>query len=226
MPITGATIVRLAEIGQQKTTELWEEWLAELRKELLPTAFDTVDADSNIAAADRELDVGRGRGYDEPWSFERIKPITGDWEETSRIDSGETYGWPDGSIDSYEPYLVFVGTGDVTGATLALGFKSSGEIVGFVLGAGGGSKRGLTVFWPTDDDTDEVISMIRGGGKKGRAGFKSNETLPGAYQGFRVEMLPDRVAGKWNVRGVVANSDDHKTMLNHTALQAKLRGLI
>lgn len=47
-----------------------------------------------------------------------------------------------------------------------------------------------------------------------------------AYSGFKVQMLCDRVAGKWNVQAVVANADDFETMLAHAALQAKLRRLI
>jgi len=38
-------------------------------------------------------------------------------------------------------------------------------------------------------------------------------------------VLRDRKAGKWNVQAVVAKADDYKSMLGHTTLQAKLRGL-
>jgi hypothetical protein len=69
-----------------------------------------------------------------------------------------------------------------------------------------------------------MISMIRGGG--GPAGFGPTTALPPAYSGFTTAMLRDRVAGKRDVQAVVADADDHETMLNHTALQAKLRGLI
>jgi hypothetical protein len=227
MVITEEKLIRLAEIGEQKTKEMWEEWLAELRKDVVPGGFDTVGSDSNNAAAD-QLAADRSRGYDAPWSFEKINPITGGWVETSRVESGETYLWPDGNVVRYKPFVTYSGTGDLTGALLALGYRPTGEVVGFIVGAGGGSKRALTVFFPTDDHatTDEVISMIKGGGDRGRAGFKANDPLPEAYQGFRAEMLASRVSGKWNVQAVVAKADDHTTMLNHTALQAKLRGLI
>ena len=38
-------------------------------------------------------------------------------------------------------------------------------------------------------------------------------------------MLSSRKAGRWNVLGVLTHADGRKAMLEHTALQAKLRGL-
>ena len=67
--------------------------------------------------------------------------------------------------------------------------------------------------------------MIRGGGPRGRSGFGPGEALPEAYRRFAVELLRDRVAGKWGVQGVVVKEDDADAMLVHTALQARLRGL-
>jgi hypothetical protein len=59
----------------------------------------------------------------------------------------------------------------------------------------------------------------------GRGGFGPSDQLPDAYEPFTTAMLRGRIAGKWNVRAVVANRDDHATMLAHTALQARLRKL-
>jgi hypothetical protein len=160
------------------------------------------------------------------WAF-GSETVTGGWEEVSS-ENGVTYRWPDATINTYNPFVTYRGTGDFAGITLALGYrKTNGEVIGFLLGGGGGSKRGLTVFFNADDyaQTNEKVSMIRGGGQTGRAGFGPGEVLPPAYHGFKTEVLGDRVAGKWNVQAVVAKEDDVQAMLSHTALQARLRGL-
>jgi hypothetical protein len=51
-------------------------------------------------------------------------------------------------------------------------------------------------------------------------------TRPAEYQASKTAVLGQRIKGKWNVQAVVAKDDDAQTMLNHTALQARLRGLI
>jgi hypothetical protein len=108
---------------------------------------------------------------------------------------------------------------------LALGHEGE-EIAGFVIGPGG-SKRAVTYFWPTDDfpTTREKVSLVKGGGARGRSGFEPHDATPSAYAGFRIEVLCDRVSGKWRRQAVVVATDDFKAMLAHTALQAKLRGL-
>ncbi len=225
MSITQEKAVRMVEIFRDKVDDLAGALIAELRQE-----SETVeDVDAKIAADDRDL-VDRPSGYDQPWSFNGIPVIRTTWMKTGE-QQGETYGWPDGSSDTYTPFVTYVSKpapGWPTIMTLGLGYKDNGEVIGFVLGAGGGSKRGITVFWNADDiaTSNEKLSMIRGGGKTGRAGFGEDDPLPDAYVGFEVEMLRDRVAGKWNVKAVVADAHDHETMLNHTALQAKLRGLV
>ena len=85
---------------------------------------------------------------------------------------------------------------------LALGYLDNGDVVGFVLATSGGSKRGITYFFQTDDfdQTKEKISMIRGGGPRGRSGFAPHEPVPEAYRGFKTGVLKTRRAGKWNVR--------------------------
>jgi hypothetical protein len=161
----------------------------------------------------------------ESWSLDDTVP-TGDWEELGRS-TNETYKWPDGNVDRYTEFVSYPGTGGFTGMTLALGYLNNGDPVGFVRGTRGGSKRGITYFFPADDfeRTNEKVSMIRGGGPKGRSGFAPHEPLPKTYSGFNTDVLRDRKAGKWNVQAVVAKADDYKSMLGHTTLQAKLRGL-
>jgi hypothetical protein len=212
--------VRLVEITKRKADELFEELIAELQRQGVKVAAPV--AEDEIEATDP---TARPAGYDEPWSLGDKAP-SGGWNETGR-ESGVTYKWPDGNVDHYTDFVTYQGTGGFTGTTLALGYLNRGDVVGFVLGAGGGSKRGITYFFPTDDfeKTNEKVSMIRGGGERGRGGFGPGDSLPGAYDGFKIEMLRARRDGKWNVQAVVAEADDHDTMLSHTAIQAKLRGL-
>jgi hypothetical protein len=167
----------------------------------------------------------RATGYDEVWSL-GDSLMSGEWHEIKR-EEDITYVWPDSSVDTYSEFVSFSGSGDFMGMTLALGYDQKGNVVGFVLGAGGGSKRGLTVFFPADDfaESGELVSMIRGGGATGRSGFAPGETLPASYGRFTTDVLRDRVAGKWNVQAVVAKLDDQNAMLAHTALQARLRNI-
>jgi hypothetical protein len=140
----------------------------------------------------------------------------------------EFYRWPDGNVDRYEEYVRYRGTGAFAGGQFALGHLSNGDVVGFVLGPGGGSKRGLTYFFAADDfhRSNERVSMIRGGGPHGRAGFSPLEPRPEAYAAFKLQPLRERKAGKWNVQAVVVDAEDTQAMLLHTALQARLRGLV
>lgn len=208
--MTEEAAVRMVEITQRKANELFEELIAELTRDGV------------------ELDERRERGlagYHQPWLVGDLQLADGGWMEIDRSVS-ETYGWPDGSIETFRPMVTYTGTGLRTGITLSLGHEVRGNVVGFI--GSGASRRGLTVFFPADDfeTSNEMISMIRGGGDSGRAGFGPVATLPDAYRSFEVGILKDRVAGKYNVQAVVAKADDFETMLSHTALQAKLRGLI
>lgn len=157
-------------------------------------------------------------------------PPRGTWLEVRR-EPNVTYTWPDGNVDEYEEYVIYRGTGDFDGMQLALGYIGDGihegDVVGFHLGEGAGSKRGITYFFPADDfdQTNEKISMIRGGGEHGRSGFAPGAILPRSYGELSTDVLRARKAGKWNVQAVVADAEDHDAMLTHTALQARLRGL-
>jgi hypothetical protein len=192
---------------------------AELRTGVGEDAPAESDAEA-IVGTDRIAEVSN-----DVWSLDDTK-LDGEWEEVRR-ETGVTYGWPDGNLDEYDEYVVYRGTRGFSGLSLALGYLANGDVVGFVLGPGTGSKRGITYFFPTDDfrKTSEKISMIRGGGPRGRSGFAPGEVLPAGYAGFKIDVLRDRKAGKWNVQGVVARDTDHVPMLGHTALQARLRGL-
>lgn len=157
-----------------------------------------------------------------------LKPLVGGWRETETL-TGQTYRWPDGNIDEYSRLVRFSGSGDFEGMNLGLGYKVGGDTIGFVFSSDGKSKRGIVYFQAADDfdETAEVVSMIRGNGLTGRRGFSPEEPRPPAYADFKLESLKDRVSGpgKWNVLAVVAKVSDTDTMLDHTALQARLRGL-
>jgi hypothetical protein len=207
--------VRLVEITQQKANELFDEIKAELMR-----ADD--GAGSDVAGTDPTLGVAGGSGA---WMLDERSP-SGSWEEAGSSE-GETYKWPDKNVDEYDEFVRYRGTGGFEGISLALGYLQNGDVVGFVLGAGGGSKRGITYFFPADDfaESGQKVSMIRGGGPRGRSGFGPGDPIPSGYSGFETATLRDRKAGKWNVLGVVVAEDDFEAMLRHTALQAKLRGL-
>ena len=218
MSITSEQAVRLVEITQRKADELFEELIAELSRDVGIASRDAVEQTDPTGFA------ASAQGASE-WSLGDTT-LSGDWEEIRR-ESGVTYRWPDGNLDEYTDFASYRGRGDYAGMNLALGYLTDGDAVGFVLGAGVGSKRGITYFFPADDfaESNEKVSMIRGGGPRGRSGFAPGETLPKGYDALETDVLRDRVAGKWNVQAVVARADDFATMLAHTALQAKLRGI-
>lgn len=220
MTITADQAVKLVEITQRKADELFDEVIAKLRN---IEATSKVGSFGEVTETEQTAPVAGG-GTSDTWSLGN-ETFSGAWDEIGR-QNGVTYTWPDGNVDEYTEFVSYLGRGGYSGQKLALGFLRSGDVIGFVLGSGG-SKRGITYFFPTDDfeQTGEKVSMIRGGGPRGRSGFAPSEALPAGYTGFKTDVLRDRKAGKWNVQGVVADEHDHATMLGHTALQARLRRL-
>jgi hypothetical protein len=203
--------IALIDIAQRKTNELFDELRAELVGE--------------PPSESRELD-GADEKPLEAWTLER-SALSGTWSKVEELD-GETYKWPDGNVDEYDLFRIFEGARDFAGLRLALGRNQAGEWIGFVLGPNGvASKRGLVYFQRADDfeETHQLVSMIRGGGANGRGGFDPEGATPAVYGGIEVASLRERRAGKWNVKAVVASDDDADTMLTHTAIQARLRGL-
>jgi hypothetical protein len=217
--MTEEQALQLLTITRQKTDELFEELIAALRNAPAPIHAERIEVVGPLHPTPRSSP----EHLEGPSPLEG-PPLNGDWEEIGRS-ATETYDWPDGNHDEYVEFVSYRGTGDYAGMSLALGYRPEGDVVGFVLGEG--PKRGITWFYPADDfdQTREKVSLIRGGGPNGRSGFAPDEPLPSAYGGFKVDVLRHRKAGKWNVQGVVAKEDDYKTMLGHTALQARLRGL-
>jgi hypothetical protein len=214
----------MIDTQQMEVLELGRRKFNEFIDGCLEIVAGEADAVVDRAAADRPTHGYQARHGS--WSLDD-ETLTIEWKETGR-QTDATYRWPDGNLDQYDRFVTYHGSNDDgSGFTLALGYLLNGDVVGFVLGTGGGAERGITYFFPADDatTTHEKVSMIRGGGETGRAGFKPGEALPQAYAGIKTDVLRDRVAGKWNVQAVVAKEDDFETMLNHTAIQARLRGL-
>jgi hypothetical protein len=213
------TAVQIVEVFRRKSNEAFDEIVEMLREDRL-----TIDVGPISEEVDGTDPAGRASGYDEPWSLGNTS-LSGFWDFV-RTEDGVTYMWPDKNVDHYSKFVIYNGTGDFEGMTMALGYDPNGNVVGFVI-SGGGSKRGITVFFPAEDfpQTNEKVSMIRGGGERGRSGFGPNDPLPPAYEDYSTDMLRDRVPGKWNVQAVVADAEDYETMLGHTAIQARLRGL-
>ena len=75
--------------------------------------------------------------------------------------------------------------------TIGLGYEANGNVVGFILGGGGGSKPRFDRVLPADHlgTTNEKVSMIRGGGQRGRSGFAPGEALPPTYAGYKTDLL-------------------------------------
>ncbi|HZT15700.1 MAG TPA: hypothetical protein VFA19_07095 [Gaiellaceae bacterium] len=199
------------EIIRTKANEAFDEIIERLRRDEM----------------EGTAQAGRSSGsHGMVWSLGETT-LSGEWEFV-RKEQGVAYVWPDKSVSEFDRFDIYRGNSGFTGITIALGYEPNGNVVGFVLGGGGGSKRGLTVFFPADDfsTSNEKVSMIRGGGQRGRSGFAPGDALPPAYASYKTDVLRSRVAGKWNVQAIVADAADVATMAAHTAIQARLRGLV
>lgn len=186
-------------------------------------------------AGDAIAILERESGHDaesrgEPTAEAANGPVSGDWHEIDRL-RDQSYSWPDGSVDEYGEIVVYEGSAPFAGMRLGIGQNAdparNGETQVFIYGSRGGSARPLTVFFRADDfaSSHELVSMIRGREASLKT-FGPTLPLPASYGQFKTDVLGRRIRGKWNVQAVVAKDDDHKTMLTHTALQARLRRLV
>jgi hypothetical protein len=152
-----------------------------------------------------------------------------------------TYAWPT-LLEEYDPFDIYEGElVDGTTARYAIGHCERQRVWGrdrlykivFRLGRAGGSKQPICEFLEADDadDTHEFVAIVRGsGGPRGQRMFDPSEDLPELYSGLRIETYRDRIAGTpqftgWNKLAVVANADDHESMLRHAFNQVQLRHL-
>ncbi len=222
---TEATFLQIIERARGKANEFFDELVAEFASEVR----EAPDAGT--------IQPGGSKGLLEPkdkWHLDR-EPTAFRWMQTGEPE-GETYRWPDGNVDEYVRFMTFEGGPPLKEGVhsremnLGIGFLENGEVVGFVMSNDGSSKRGIAYFQRTDtfETSGELISMIRGGGERGRSGFPPDGPPPAAYKKFDLESLRERKEGKWNVLGITANPNDADglaAVLDHTALQARLRGL-
>lgn len=209
MEITGSNsevVLKAVQIARRKVNEFFDE----LEVEILESK----------GSAEAE---GRSSDDSKVWVLDR-EPLRGSWVKTSE-ESDQSYRWPDGNVDQYVKFTRYAGKGDYLGLEAAIGYKANGEVIGFLVTKA--DKRGLVFFQPADDfeDTGELLSMVRGGGDSGKAGFHPNSPEPPAYAEMKLQSLKQRIHGKWNVLAVVAKPTDIDSILGHTALQARLRGL-
>ena len=166
----------------------------------------------------------------------RVRPespdLPDDWRVLQERD-GESYRWPK-RRDAYSPYRVFMGTTRAEGAVqIGLGEtiranawgRDRKYVVAFL--SGGSPQHPLVEFVAADDfeDTRELVAVIRGS-DGGRRMYGIGDKLPAAYlERFRTQIYNERVVhpGVWNKLVVVANEDDHETMLNHALIQSRRR---
>ena len=157
----------------------------------------------------------------------------GEWRLVREL-QGQSYAWPR-EREPYERYRVFAGDTRRNGTVhIAIGeaerAKAWGKdrkyLIAFL--SSGAPQVPLVELLEVDDfeSTRELVAVIRGsdGGKKM---YGPGDTLPDIYvERFRTELYRDRVVypRSWNKLAVIANEDDHATMLNHALLQARRRG--
>jgi hypothetical protein len=145
---------------------------------------------------------------------------------------GETWTWGD-QRETYAPFRVFRGATAGGTVRLALGECKRTEVRGrnrryiitfFIRPTG--SKRPISEFLETDDyeERGDLIAVIKGSDGGARM-YDPTDSLPGVYQGFRIETYRDRIdyPGSFHKLGVVAHQDDVATMLGHTLIQAQSR---
>jgi hypothetical protein len=166
----------------------------------------------------------------------RVRPESPDLPDDWRVlqeRQGESYPWPK-RRDAYSPYRVFMGTTRAEGAVqIGLGEtiranawgRDRKYVVAFL--SGGSPQHPLVEFAAADDfeDTRELVAVIRGS-DGGRRMYGIGDTLPAAYlERFRTQIYNERVVhpGVWNKLVVVANEDDHETLLNHALIQSRRR---
>lgn len=154
------------------------------------------------------------------------------WTRVGELE-GQSYKWPDkgGGLQTFDRFVVYESNGLKIGLgyVYAHGVQTPPGVGVFKLGTGGGSKYPIVYFQATDDydKTKELIAPIRGrGGDKGKAMFRPGDQLPAPYDQLPVAPFREKRPGyRFNIVGVVAKEDDERTMIEHGAIQVRLRNL-
>ena len=161
----------------------------------------------------------------------RKADLPDDWSLV-REREGESYQWPE-ARERYSRYRVFMGTTRSEGVVhIGLGETTRKKkwgrdrkyVVAFL--SSGAPQKPLAEFLAADDykESRELVAVIRGS-DGGRRMYGPGDALPETYEGFRTQMYDDRVdyPGVWHKAVVIAQEDDHATMLNHALIQGRRR---
>ncbi len=213
-------------ITREELAELFEQLAAGLRDRKLPAS--AVDALGD--AEDKPLT--RSEPSSNRPAFDSASPKLRSWKKLRELE-GERYTWPAG-IEEYDPFEVWGTDDDGQPLQFGLGYIAAnpeatyyGRPRGYWLAfemVNGQKRRPIGVFIEGDDPTD-LVAVIKGKGPGGRSMYAPGDVLPAGYEHLTVDVFRDRVTGPqaYNRLAVVAENADRQTMLNHAAIQSRLR---
>jgi hypothetical protein len=158
------------------------------------------------------------------------------WRQVGDVEPGFTYSWPEGE-DRYSSMPIFE-TRDARGRLhMSINHVAEpGEYYGrrrnyamvFTV-INGRPRQPLVIFTEADDapTTGDLLAIIKGKGATKRQMFAPGDEhlMPDDYDGMRIELFRDRIAGPraLNRLAVVATRGDTTTMLDHALIQLRLR---
>ena len=155
------------------------------------------------------------------------------WRKVREL-TGQRYTWPQ-HTEEYDPFEVW--QTDDAGERLELGLgyiaaepntdyygRPRGYWLAFEM-VNGLKRRPICVFIEGDDPSD-LVAVVKGKGPGGRSMYAPGDDVPAVYGGLTLAVFRDRVNGPqaYNRLAVVAENGDRQTMLNHAAIQSRLRG--
>ena len=161
-----------------------------------------------------------------------LGPDLRSWKKVRELD-GERYTWPE-HTEEYDPFEVWATDDSGPRLEFGLGYIAAnpstdyyGQPRGYWLAfemVNGKKRRPIGVFIEGDDPTD-LVAVIKGKGPGGRAMYAPGDELPAGYDDLTVDVFRDRITGPqaYDRLAVVAENADRQTMLNHAAIQSKLR---
>jgi hypothetical protein len=155
------------------------------------------------------------------------------WRKAREL-AGQRYTWPQGT-EEYDPFEVWQTDDGGERLELGLGYVAAdpsadyyGRPRGYWLAfemVNGQKRRPVCVFIEGDDPND-LVAVVKGKGAGGRSMYAPGDDLPAVYDDLAVDVFRNRVNGPqaYNRLAVVAPGGDRHTMLNHAAIQLRLRG--
>jgi hypothetical protein len=161
-----------------------------------------------------------------------LGPVLRSWKKVRELD-GERYRWPN-HTEEYDPFEVWETDDGGPRLQFGLGYIAAdpsteyyGRPRGYWLAfemVNGKKRRPIGVFIEGEEPTD-LVAVIKGKGAGGRAMYASGDELPAGYDGLTVDVFRNRVIGPqaYDRLAVVAENADRQAMLNHAAIQSRLR---